>query len=121
MSPVTKEHRNKVILLTDTKQRRIADPSLGDYSGRIEVELGNTFYVRARREPFYVVRSEIWMGMKTVGIEKMVIPAGYKIDIRPDDRAVYIGTIRYHRDEFFSVDKVEVINDYKKEAAAFRK
>lgn len=121
INPSAKHYRNKVLLLTDAKIRRIADPSLGDYRGRIEAELGETFYVRSRKEPFYVVRSEIWMDMKSTGMEKMVIPAGYRIDIRPDDRAVYIGTLLYHRDEFFSAENVEVIDEYTKESATFRK
>lgn len=120
INPVANHYRNKVLLLVDKQNRRIADPPLGDYKGRIEAELGETYYARARREPFYVVRSEIWMNMRSIGIEKMVVPAGYRVDIRPDDRAVYLGTILYHRDEFFSAENVEVIDEYKKESVAFR-
>jgi hypothetical protein len=121
INPTARHFRNKVLLLTDRENRRIADPSFGDYGGRIEAELGETFYVRARNEPFYVVRSEIWMNLKKTGMDKLVLPAGYRIDLRPGDRAVYIGTIKYHRDEFFSTEKVELIDEYMKESAAFRK
>jgi hypothetical protein len=120
INPSAKDYRNKVLLLTNSNNRRVADPSMGDYRGRIEAALGETFYVRVPNEPFYVVRSEIWMDLKAIGMEKMVLPAGYRIDIRPGDRAVYVGTILYHRDEFFSTDKVKVVDEYKKESAAFR-
>lgn len=121
INPTARHFRNKVLLLTDRESRWIADPSPGDYRGRIEAELGETFYVRARNEPFYVVRSEIWMNLKKSGMDKLVLPAGYRIDLRPGDRAVYIGTIKYHRDEFFSTERIEVVDEYKKEYATFRK
>jgi hypothetical protein len=66
------------------------------------------------------VRSEIFMSITRGGTEKALLPSGYRIDLRPGDRAVYIGTIKYHRDEFFSTDKIEVIDEYKNELAAFR-
>jgi hypothetical protein len=43
------------------------------------------------------------------------------VDIQPRDRAVYIGTIEFHRDEFFRVSKVIVRNDYARAAGEFKK
>lgn len=120
INPSAANYRNKVTLLTDRENRKITDLSMGDYRGRIEAALGETFYVRAINEPFYVIRSEIWMSLTGHGMEKAVLPSGYRIDLRPGDKAVYIGTIKYHRDEFFGTNKVELIDEYKKEQAAFR-
>lgn len=122
INPSAEEYKNKIVLLTDNKLRRIEDPGISDYRGRIEAPLGQTFYARAQNSgPLYVNRSEIMMSLNRSGMEKAVLPSGYKINIRPGDKAVYIGTIKYHRDEFFEVHKIEIIDDYEKESAAFRK
>lgn len=120
INPSAQHYRNKVILFTDKENRKITNPAAGDYHGRIETTLGEIFYVRANNEPFYIVRSEIWMDLSNSGMEMAVLPAGHRIDLRPGDRAVYIGTIKYHRDEFFTTNNVEVIDDYNKELAAFK-
>jgi len=116
-----KKFKNKVILLTDPENRELYEPSARDYTGRIEATLGETFFVLAGNEPFYVIRSEIFMGFARAGAQKAVLPSGYRVEIRPGDRAVYIGTIRYYRDDFFDIRKVEVIDDYEKASAEFRK
>ncbi len=122
INPQASRYKNKIILLTDGKLHSIDDPQLSDYDGRIEAPIGEVFYVRAKSaKPIYVNRSEILMDVYGTGPEKAVLPSGYKIDIHPGDRAVYIGTIKYYRDEFFTVHRVEIIDDYEKESAAFRK
>ncbi len=122
INPSAGRYKNKIILMTDAKSRTIDDPSPSDYDGRIEAPIGSTFYVRAKRgKPLYVNRSEILMDVYGTGPEKAVLPSGYKIDIRPGDRAVYIGTIKYYRNEFFTVHKIEILDDFEKENAAFRK
>ncbi len=122
VNPSAKQYKNTIVLLTDKKLRRIADPEPGDYRGRIEAPLDETFYARAPNSgPLYVNRSEIMMALYRSGMEKAVLPSGYKIDIRRGDKAVYIGTIKYHRDEFFEVHKIEIIDEYEKESAVFRK
>jgi hypothetical protein len=45
----------------------------------------------------------------------------FRVDIRPGDRAVYIGTIQYYRDEFFSTEKVVVKDDYAAANAEFQR
>ncbi len=122
VNPSANQYKNTIVLLTDKKLRRIADPEVSDYNGRVEAPLGETFYARApNSSPLYVNRSEIMMALYRSGMEKAILPSGYKIDIRRGDKAVYIGTIKYHRDEFFEVHKIDIIDEYEKESAAFRK
>lgn len=121
INPSARQYRNTVILVADDHMRELGEPCMSDYGGRIEAPIGRTFYVRAPNEPMYVIGTEIIMGVDAAGVEKACLPAGYKIDIRPSDRAVYIGTIKYYRDEFFEVTKIELIDDYKKENAAFKR
>lgn len=121
INPHARKYRNKIILLTNDEKRQIGEPSLKDYRGRIEAELGETFYVTAQNRPLYILGGEIFMSVKEYGLNKARLPGIYKIDIRPNDKAVYIGTIIYHRDEFFDITQIELIDDYKTEKVAFEK
>jgi molybdopterin synthase catalytic subunit len=43
------------------------------------------------------------------------------VSLKPGDRAVYIGTVRYHRNEFWEITKVAIVDDYDRANADFRK
>jgi len=60
---------------------------------------------------------ELWLS----AADKAYFPAGFKVDVRPADRAVYIGTLRYRRNEFFQFTKRDVVDDYERANAEFRK
>lgn len=51
---------------------------------------------------------------------RIEIPGGVRYDIRPGDRAIYVGTLVLHRDEFNEVTKAVIVDDYAAAAAAFR-
>ncbi len=51
---------------------------------------------------------------------KVVFPIRYRLDVKPDDRAIYIGTLRFHRDEFGSVTKVELLDEYDQALQGYR-
>ena len=110
--------RDKLLLLTDERWRRLADePGRGDHHGRIEAVFDRTFFVLSKNKPFYILIGELWLD----GADKVYFPAGLKINIRPADKAVYIGTLRYQRDEFFHFPRYGVIDDYEQAKAEFRK
>src|SRR5260370_31242376 len=56
----------------------------------------------------------------TVDDARIEIPGGLRYDIRPDDKAIYVGTLLLHRDEFNEVTKVVVVDEYGPAAAAFK-
>lgn len=81
--------------------------------------LGETFFFAIPRNKPYVVDAYV---MKRAGedMENILIPVPFKLDIRPGDSAIYIGTIRLHRDEFNEVTKVEFLDNSRKAAADFK-
>jgi hypothetical protein len=56
----------------------------------------------------------------TVDDARIEIPGGVRYDIRPGDRAIYVGTLVLHRDDFNEVTKAVILDDYAAAAAAFR-
>lgn len=45
----------------------------------------------------------------------------FAVAVRPEDKAVYIGTIRYHRDIFFGTEKVEIVDEYAEAQSEYRR
>ena len=110
---MSKKYKDKMFLIVDGEYRELTEePGWGDFKGRIDAPFGEEFMVRSKAEPFYVIAGMVILTMGRSGTDNAYFPGGLKADIRPGDRAVYIGTIRYHRDEFFEVTNAEIVDDY---------
>lgn len=57
----------------------------------------------------------------TVDEARIEIPGGLRYDIRPGDKAIYVGTLRLHRDEFNEVIKADIVDEYEAAAVQFKK
>ena len=53
--------------------------------------------------------------------ERLWFPGGYYFDVPSDAGAVYIGTLRFYRNDFNTITKVEVIDECQDIAAALKK
>ena len=95
------------------------EPGWGDFKGRIDAPFGEEFIVRSPNEPFYVIAGMMILTMGRSGTDNAYFPGGLKANIRPGDKAVYIGTIRYHRDEFFEITDAEIVDEYDRVKAEF--
>ena len=62
-------------------------------------------------------------GPKTVDVDtaELWLPLRLELDIRPSDRALYVGTWRAQRDEFNEVSSVQVLDHYVAALAEMRK
>ena len=112
---------NKMFMMAEPEYRELLEePGMGDFKGRIDATFGEEFFVKSSRESFYLIAGMMYlqMGYNTMP-DLAYFPGGYKVNIRPDDKAVYIGTLRYHRNEFFEVTRIEVIDEYERVKAEF--
>jgi hypothetical protein len=104
-----------------------------DYRERTDTALNppleETYFLRLPREHRYVVKGSVMMAMVSRGASaraghdqtELLFPSPLPIDVRPGDRAVYIGTLRLHRDEFHEVTKVEVLDQYAAASTEFHR
>lgn len=123
------EFRNAVILVTDNELREAGALGWGDLSTRIDAPFGEPFFASHKAEPFYLLKGWVVMNAKVEVMTPGESYAGgnaplfgtFRVDAQPGDKAIYIGTIRYHRDDFFGTEKVEVKNEYTVARQAFRK
>lgn len=81
----------------------------------ISTEFDKTFFIKIKRKPIYLYYGYIIMGYDSDLTDSFIfhyLPAGWKLNISDQDKAIYIGTIKYTRDEFFRIKKLEVIDEY---------
>jgi len=111
--------KGMIWFFTDTRLRYINlyDVAEDDYARCIRSKLDNTFYVSVPKESFYLLFGCITMSTAYPA----TLNANMKIDIRPDDAAVYIGTIKFYRDEYFSAKKIELIDEFSSIREDFQK
>ena len=111
---------NTMYLMMDEKLRPLPeDPRIADYAGRIEALIGSTFFVRSKAAPSYVLGGMLFLDIGGSSPQKAYFPGGFQVAAKPGDRAVYVGTLRYHRDEFFEVTRITVVDEYREANAEF--
>jgi hypothetical protein len=119
--PGASDLEDRVFVVVDDHVRIVSDaPGLSQISGSIKAPLGMTFRAVLPTKPHYLLKSIVFLKVGRVN-DSATFPGTFAIDIQPGDRAVYLGTLRYHRNEFMETVRVEVIDDYEREAAEFAK
>jgi hypothetical protein len=119
---VVPDMENRMFLMADTRLRELPrDPAIADYAGRIEALMGTTFFVRSRAEPFYLLGGLVFLDIGGASQQRAYFPGGFKVTPLAGQQAVYIGTLRYQRDEFFEITRVTVVDDYAQASAEFAK
>jgi hypothetical protein len=84
---------------------------LADLQHVLDVEWGVPFMVKApRRRTFF---NGGLTQLDVVNEDKLWFPGGYYFDVPKGAAAVYIGTLRYFRDDFNSITRVDVIDERK--------
>jgi len=119
--------KNKVFVGVDRKFVLIdgENTDITSVESVIRATFGETFHVKKDREalhiPYVMFYSKYTVAGRLVTQHRVFFPARLQVDFQPGDRAVYIGTFRYHRNEYFDITKSELIDDFAKEEAAYRK
>jgi hypothetical protein len=119
--PMSGRFANKMFMMIDDEHWELTEePGFGDFKGRIDARFGEEFIVRSSNRPFYIIAGMMYLSLGHGVPDQAYFPGGLKADIKPGDKAVYIGTIRYHRNEFFEVTDAEIIDDYDRVNAEFK-
>lgn len=88
---------------------KTSDLDVADFQRSLEVQWGRPFMVKAPRQ-----RTFINGGMAHLDVleqERLWFPGGFYFDVPPDAPAVYIGTLRFHRNDFNVITRVEVVDE----------
>lgn len=91
--------------------------------------LETVFFLPLKREQRYMVKGSVTMELVNRMVTRrqvvtdqteLLFPAPVEFDVRPGDKAIYVGTLRLHRDEFHEVTRAEVRDEFSAASAAFR-
>jgi len=112
-APLTGRFRDKVHSLFSDQLYDPEESTFTFYRKSTLVELGREFYLRQpMSKTLFYSGGAVVMTATNQGQEDIKLPGGLRYTLNPGDRAVYVGTIRYHRDDYNTITKTEVIDDY---------
>ena len=111
---------NHVLVATagEYKPVKTSKMDFADFQNTIEVEWGVPFMVKAPRQRTFFKGALAQLDV--VNQDKLWFPGGYYFDVPKGAAAVYIGTLRYFRDDFNSITRVEVIDERKDIASVLK-
>lgn len=110
--------KGRVHMLVSQRQFDLENLPISAGSHTLFVEMGKDFYIRQPgvKKLHYsgsVILMESSKSYGGVDMAQMKLPGGLTYTISPRHKAVYIGTVRYYRDDYNAITKVRLIDDYK--------
>ncbi|MDH4128032.1 MAG: hypothetical protein OEV44_04725 [Spirochaetota bacterium] len=84
--------------------------------GYFYAQLGKPFYIKSSNRTFYIGGGNIRSSTLSINL-----PARFKVNVERNDKAIYVGTIIYRRDDFDSITKIEFVDEYDKIKRKFHK
>jgi hypothetical protein len=82
---------------------------VADFQSALDVEWGVPFMVKATRQRTFFNGALAHLDVPTQ--DELWFPGGYYFDVPKGAAAVYIGTLRYFRDDFNTITRAEVIDE----------
>lgn len=115
LAGIVEDWRYRVMVLIADQHRPIdRDVKISAYKGRIEAPPDREFSVAVPRSSFAIRGGIVPLNISEGPMDEAVLPGGFRVEVRPDDTAVYIGTIHYRRDEFWQIQAVDVEDEYER-------
>jgi hypothetical protein len=115
---IADDWRGKVMVLIADEYRPLERPfQTSQYKGRIEAPPDREFSVALPAKSFAIRGGVVPLNLYNP-TDEALLPGGFQVEILPGDSAVYIGTIHYHRNEFWKVTKIDIEDDYDRVKAA---
>lgn len=124
----SKRYKNAAMFVIGERPVDVQNPGLRDGKYADGVKFGEDFYLRRKRSDTLIYSGSIILtqsamaghGRRTsVDVERLILPGGLKYEVQPTDRAIYIGTLRYHRDDYNAITKVDLLDEFDKAKKAF--
>lgn len=89
-----------------------------DFQGSLEAQWGVPFMVKAPRQRTWINGGVTHLDV--VDQQRLWFPGGLYFDVPAGASAVYIGTLRFHRNDFNVITRVEVVEERRDVAAALK-
>lgn len=111
---------SRILMATGGQDKPVNTSKLdaADFQAGLEAEWSAPFMVKAPRQRTYLNGGLTHLNV--VRQERLWFPGGYYFDVPAGASAVYIGTLRYHRNDFNAITRIEVVDERKDIAAALK-
>lgn len=111
---------SRILIATGGQDKPVNTSKLdaADFQAGLEAEWGVPFMVKAPRQRTYLNGGLTHLDV--IRMERLWFPGGYYFEVPAGAAAVYIGTLRYHRNDFNAITRVEVVDERKDVAAALK-
>ena len=83
------------------------------------VPLDDLFFIEVDRGAIQMQDGQYFLS--DMGVDTIALPGGFVTATHPTAQVVYVGTIRYNRDDFFSITNVHVLDRFAQAAAEARR
>lgn len=112
---------NHVLVATGAEYKPVDTSKMNgwDFSNSLEAKWGVPFMVKAPRQRTFLNGGVTYLNVRQG--EQLWFPGGYYFDVPSGAGAVYIGTLRYTRNDFNTITKVEVIDERQDLVEALKK
>lgn len=119
----TGRYRNRLAVVIGERYREVRDLGLSDLGDVAVVDIGSDFAIKVpRRDTLIFSGASVLMDIESSGrVVYLYLPGGVQFRTRADDGILYLGTLRFHRDDYNDITSVDVADDYPGAAQAFRK
>jgi hypothetical protein len=124
----SKRYKNAAMFVIGERPVDVQNPGLRDGKYADGVKFGEDFYLRRKRSDTLIYSGSIILTQSalaghgrraSVDVERLILPGGLRYQVQPSDKAIYIGTLRYHRDDYNAITKVDLLDEFDKAKKAF--
>ena len=116
------ELKNAFILYCGDRPRDLTGMRHDDFSGSFATTLDKNFFIKIDAGILLYVSGGTFYSASNLSdrIEPHTFSSQFQVELRPDDEAVYIGTIQYIRDESNNLASIMIRDDYKGADSEFK-
>ena len=115
---------SKQVIKFNSKYKKGMLPSVSRRGERIVTGFNETFIgtIKIEKNLYYIGTSVLLSDNGWItGAHQLQLPGGLEIKLDDGDKAVYIGTYKYYRNEFHDIVKIEMVDEYKTAKRIFSK
>jgi len=106
--------------VTNQPVKRVSTNLMSDeWENLLSAFWGKTYFKELERKKTYLNAGVLYTDAKSA--DRVWLPGGMSFTPPAGAQAVYIGTVRFTRDDFWNITKIQIVDEYKKANAEFRK
>lgn len=89
------------------------------WDNTLRARFGETYFKVTDAKKTYINSGMTFIDV--AGLDKAWLPGGMSFVPPANAKAVYVGTVKYTRDDFWNITNIQIIDEYKKTKAEFEK